>query len=122
MSFVTNILTPIIVIVIVLGFVFWILFWIYYFIKHFFPSAKFFIWYKIFKKNYNEKDVFWCMQAEEKGYNPTLIKKELLKSGTKQAKIDEIIYIFNKINQMKGGHNGRQTKEFNGKDELPTFK
>lgn len=117
MSFVSNILTPIIQLIVYIGLTLWVFYLIYYFSKKAFPNMRWFWKYKVFKKDYREEDVEFCMDAIEKNASPIDIKKWLLIKGQSVKRVNEIIYIYYQIlRQLKGGKkNGRQSEEIIGK-------
>lgn len=62
--------------------------------------------YNVFRRKYQEKDVEWCLNALERGWDEVKIKKFLLINGTSFNKIDEMCFIFR---QLKGGDaNGKK--------------
>jgi len=78
--------------------------------------------YKIFKKKYNESEVAWCMEAAKRGFREGQLRKHLILKGIDMDKIEEVIFVFNRIRKemMKGGElqSGR-SKEGNAKTQLP---
>ena len=119
MSFWTDIFNPVIqlsVYVFMIGGLYLILHDV---LKKINPDIRWTFKYKIFRFNYKENDVKWCMDAIEKEMHINDVKKFLLLNGQTIKRTKEITYIFKKILQnMKGGdENYKQFKENNGTDE-----
>lgn len=78
------------------GLAFLIIRWIYY---KWTRSWKFIIGYTIFRTPYNPKDVEWLMDAKSRGLDKFKVKKELLLAGTSQSRINELLWIFRKLDK-----------------------
>lgn len=89
----------------------WTIFIIYFICKKIFKNIGFYLKYKIFKKQWPEKFVGWCMRAYELGWDEVQVKIFLLLNGKPNKKpcskreIKEILYIFQEVkkNNEKGG-------------------
>ena len=75
--------------------------------------------YKILKKDYPEETVEWCLDAYEQNADPVAVERYLRLDETSDGEVDETLYIFKKIIQLKGGlkSDGRQIK----RSSLKTF-
>ena len=111
MSFVENFITPVFTGV-TLGFMFLgVVFLLYKVYKKFYKNFKWTLKYKIFKRKYKEEDVKWCVNAINRGMRELDIKRFLMIKGISEKKVNETLYIYNKILKgMKGGDkkNGRK--------------
>jgi len=62
------------------------------------------ILYNVFRKKMKKKDILWCANAINKGWNIDKCKMNLLIEGTHKKKVDEMAYIYKQVKkQMKGG-------------------
>lgn len=105
------------------AFTIWILWMIVWgFFKLFNAQRRIWFRYNILKKPYNEDDVAWCMEAQEKGLKEIDLRKHLLLNNTSPLRVEEIAFIFRQIRKemMKRGEleHGR-SEESNAKIELP---
>lgn len=122
MSLISTTITPIIKGVFVTGFIIWIAFMIIYTVfKLLNPQRRLWIKYKLLRKQYNTEDVKYCMDAVNKDFSEIDLKKHLLLNGTKEKRVEEVIFIFKEVyKQLKGGtqYNGRSEKS-NAEAKLP---
>jgi len=121
MALITDIIVPIIKWIFLVGFIVWILFLIIYGImKILNKQRRLWIKYNLFKKDYNEQDVAWCIEALEKGFNEAQIRKHLLLKGTPENRMEEICFVFKGVKkQLQGGIKDGRSEESNAKIELP---
>ena len=88
---------------------------IYKIFKKIFPNLRWTFKYRIFRMEYKQNDVKWCMQAVEKELDEAEVKKFLLLNGKSVRRTNEIQYVFNKVqNKIKGGktNNGKLRKRW----------
>jgi hypothetical protein len=69
-------------------------------------SFKFFLKYSIFRKPNPESVVKWCMECVEKGVGWYDAKKLLLIKNVEQGKVNEIMWIYDKILDKLGKEKG----------------
>lgn len=103
MAFVQNILTPIIQGSVYLFMIGGIGYGSYRGFKALFPNARWWFKHKILKRDFNENQVEFCIEAFEKDIDETGIKKAMYLSGKSFAETDELVYIFKEIStKLKG--------------------
>lgn len=113
MSFVVNILTPIVLWVCIGGFTIWVLYILFRITKKINSPIALFLKYKVFRYDYDESYVQWCIKANENKMLDVDIVKMLLIKGISDYKIREILYIrkqLHKLEVMKGGINENEQK------------
>jgi hypothetical protein len=100
-------------------------------------QAKFFFKYKIFRKQYPESTLKWCLDAFDKGIGYYDAKKLMMIKMVEQGKINETLWIYEQVlsefyydeqsKKVKGGFEThdrefkRSDKSFKGKQELPSI-
>jgi len=119
MSFVTNILTPILQLSFYIFMIGGGIFLTYYLFKSNFPNLRWWIKYSLFRRNFKDADVEWCVDAIERGFSYVDAKAFLLKKGTNLKRVHELMFVFNKVaKELKGGEkNGRQFKGQNSETQ-----
>jgi hypothetical protein len=81
-------------------------------------SFKFFLKYSIFRRQYPETIVKWCMECVEKGIGYYDAKKLLFVGMVDQGKINETMYIFDKILNQLGKEAGVKPQKGHEKKEV----
>lgn len=128
MGFITEVVTPLVKVVFLSGFfVAWIVAGVWLFFKYVLTKKRrLWIKYHVLRKKYDEKFVKWCLDAYDKGYRDEIeIKKILLMKGKfSLKKVEEMIFIFSELKELKGGNDkthGR-IRQGSGEIELPKVK
>lgn len=130
MSFVTSYVVPTVKAMVYIGVVGGLGIWItYIFLRAWYKKWKYDFKYNILRKKINEDDIKWCVERIDEGLDYVDIKKILLVNGQSQARVNEVVWIFNKISKeiqkmdLKGGKNGGKVKRCIRQDQskkLPT--
>jgi len=108
MSFVADYFYPVIKVTVFVGMVLWVLYITYWFFRKYFKKIRLFIKYDVLGYSYDEKIVNWCMKANNLGYSIEKVKKYLLLFNKHSPKkVEEILYIYSKIRNLKGGLNDK---------------
>lgn len=127
MGIVTNVITPIIKGVFLVAFIGGgIIGSIWFFMKYVITKKRR-LWMKfhIFRKKYPEDQVAWCLDAIEKGHDdPHKLRKFLLtRSKFPLSKIEQVLFIFEELEKLKGGNAyGRKIRQGRSEDQFPKIK
>lgn len=119
MTIVSDWIIPIITVVIGLGFASGLYFLFKFLFELFFGKLGLWIKYKIFRRDYDEEQVEFCVDVLEKGLEEEDVKRHLLINNIPLKKAEEIIFIFKQIKkEMKGGEDGK-VKQSIRKNSIP---
>lgn len=91
----------IMIIIIMIG---WIIFVVWWAFKKMFRAIRLRI------KKVDPEILSWCEEQNTAGRTASQVRKELLLAGNKKKEVDELIYIFRKVKQLKGGVNDGKNK------------